>query len=396
LYDGGFIDFFDAETCKAPIYCNGEKVSHRYFYTSWVRGAYYIRLLNSLYGTGLFSVEYLDLLKQRYDAGADACKKIKYCPANMKILHVQWTPSSVFNELEGTPYLNEDGCTIQPCGLTNVEICTETIVQDNPAFNAIMENSPGILVNDCKSANYSLKQLIIWEEAIKAQFPNFINSRLYLQFVDLYRFNPEAACLFIVFCTKEGDRQFEILNDPYIDDVECNGITDCYGNGPTDNQGNQMYSCVDGSSNSTFNILYDEFGIGVFENLTLPGFQYQIVDQFPGFFFTSGNAEEYKNKSISNRSNNGPKLNIPSSNATVRPNPFTNLVTINFDAMTSSEHNFEITDLHGKSITNKKCYLPVGNHQIQLKLNDDLPTGVYFLKMSDSKLFQYTLKLIKI
>ena len=73
------------------------------------------------------------------------------------------------------------------------------------------------------------------------------------------------------------------------------------------------------------------------------------------------------------------------------PNPFSNSVTLNFDAVEKGNMTFTLTDLQGRIIFENSMDVMKGNNTKELSELSSLSEGVYFLKATlngDSKVFK--------
>lgn len=74
----------------------------------------------------------------------------------------------------------------------------------------------------------------------------------------------------------------------------------------------------------------------------------------------------------------------------VYPNPVTNFLTLKVDDVELSTLSFQLIDLKGKVITNKKV-----NSATTTVAMENLPTATYFLKVTDNNQIVKTFKIIK-
>jgi len=77
----------------------------------------------------------------------------------------------------------------------------------------------------------------------------------------------------------------------------------------------------------------------------------------------------------------------------VFPNPFNSNVNIDLEIQNESNISINIYDLSGRTVWDKQLFLPTGNHNIfwngKNNLNNELPSGTYFLEVSNDKLVKY-------
>jgi uncharacterized delta-60 repeat protein len=76
------------------------------------------------------------------------------------------------------------------------------------------------------------------------------------------------------------------------------------------------------------------------------------------------------------------------------PNPFNNLVTLNYTLQEPSSITIDLLDITGKIILSNTEQSTIGKHKKEILMPDNVKTGVYFIKIK-SKSFDRTYKLIK-
>ncbi len=85
------------------------------------------------------------------------------------------------------------------------------------------------------------------------------------------------------------------------------------------------------------------------------------------------------------------KKSINAHNILIYPNPVADILTIDFDGITSTEGWIEIFDLTGNKVKAEKFKSSRDKHTFPV---NDLPKGVYYLKIQNEQ-FQYQEKLIR-
>jgi hypothetical protein len=379
--------------CKVPIFCGTHDTGESIKYSKkWLRVKEYKQMLIDVI-TGplpIISFSVYEILYWVADNLYSDCDLVRYCPATLEVTaHLDsWhTPEYMFT--------NANNCAIYMCGEGNaIEICPG--FEAPPISTQIIETFNSLPVRPCISASYSLFQLIIWTPHFLSNaglFPRFLTSDLYLNHIIPHMNDPRARCINITFCT-DSKRMFEVVNTPDYDAISCSdGSVDCvveYTSGTFGDEGT-VY-CVDPDSDNQFNyLLYDSGGYSelYFEN----GWSYTILQNFPGHFFTNPDEESFKLKT-QNRSSNVINEKVISP-YTIYPNPFQSNFNLYINAKSTGTHSIEIIDISGKIVKNEDFFIPKGEQKIEIHLNEFLPSGFYFLKISDQNLKSKTFKLIK-
>jgi SprB repeat/Secretion system C-terminal sorting domain len=398
-------DYYDPANCYLPLKCGSKLIKNVPFGLRRLRGSEYLRMLSLVKsGSGYnYSDTQLDLVSE--DAkDVKPCDEIYYCPTTLEIInHIYHN-----NTYTGNLHTYGDDCYWRLCGLLPVTYCDESLLNSNPVVVVFNEGFfDGSEVNTCEAVRYSLLELINWQSEIKAKYPEFESSDLYNNYVleydahidpnnpnNFFEQDPRVRCFFITFCTSEK-RRFEILGDPQINNVVCDPIDiDCTINNEVVN--NTIVYCVDPNAFfSTFTICYDEFGSGDCETMTFNGFTY-VIGEFPGFPEFTGSPSEYRQVTSEGIYEDNKIKNSEFISVVVNPNPFSNFVTFDIKVKTKAVFDYELTDLNGKSIKKDSYDFESGDYKVQIEINEDLPSGFYFLNISDDKFFQKTIKLIKI
>jgi hypothetical protein len=405
------LNFADATTwnCSVPIFCGSHDTGQRkHFAKKWLRVIEYKQMLvdviNNPGPDPIIGYDKYEILYYTADNLYLSCDLVRYCPATLEITaHL-----TTLQPLIPLSYNQETNCYLYSCisiplapffppkisfdicpGFEAPPISTQVIA----TFNSLPEL--------CTPASYSLYQLIVWTPYFLANpnlFPNFGTSILYTDHIIPHMSDLKARCVNITFCTK-GQRMFEILNTPDYDAVSCDDINvniDCQSFiHPEVNGGHETVYCIDPYSDQEVNLVeYDPVTGYTSEPYPVSGWSYLIQPNFPGHFFTGSNEDNFRNKTKERISNNiQGKANL---SYLVAPNPFQNYFDLQIKSESDGIHLINITDVNGISVKKEEYLIHKGNQKIEINVNNDLPAGLYFLKISDKNLNSKTFKLIKI
>jgi hypothetical protein len=379
-------DFINATNCEVPIMCEDIKIGVDKYKNKKTRGATFKAMLNALLGLGVYSDGLILDRIDRYNY-LNNCATVYYCPATLEV-------NSTFGFGQGDGLESDgSGCWKVDCDLSDVHFCSETLAIDNPFVALTNSSFNGETISACNGASYTLYQLYLWKSALISQYQDdFLDSDLYNLIEDDGADN-RAKCVIVTFCTSE-DRLFEILNNPNIDNVDLGFLVSATVLEDIDDNNNQQVFCEDENSSSNFTLCVDN-SAGFCELINVPGFQYIAYPNFPGFHFTNQNVESRLNSDslgiIYKKFDKNQQTTI-----LIKPNPFISNININLKSNSFAEYQIEILDISGRCFTKELYQVDKGEQLIEIKLEKELPPGIYFLKISDSKLLQKTFKLIKL
>lgn len=287
--------------CTVPVYCAGvpSPVENKKVDKRWVKGAEYEQILLNA-NNFLFSQALIDSrIAFYYSTGFADCDNIKFCPANLQITSVVHTlmPNASAVSLGG-------GCFALDCTIFgNNNFC----INDPGFFPPIFyEASNGGSIDEiCQPASVNLYQLIVWENDLKAAYPDFESSDLYINYINFYRDDPRAKCARIVFCQSDFSVKWTNISSVNCDDYD--GIIEEITNGAlmqvdcgytyTNLISNcDQYVCLEPHSTNLIFHLVSVDAESQGEDFYFYGHFGIICPEFPGHFFSGpGNNEYIKN-----------------------------------------------------------------------------------------------------
>lgn len=213
--------------CSVSKYCDDEVDDVKYG-KKWTKAfIYYQILLDALVNSPHLS-DYINSLITVYNnKGLKYCDKVRYCPANLKII-------GTFLGTNGQAVSVGGGCWDLNCNFPVADdaFCIGNVVPDYfySSNNPLDPNLPPVYV--CEPRTYSLYQLINWRADLEAAYSNFSGSPLYnliTEWEAVEPVDPRIYCASVAFCKTD----FKVLynNIDYIDCAPCPGESYVYSYG---------------------------------------------------------------------------------------------------------------------------------------------------------------------
>ncbi|MFN0216680.1 MAG: hypothetical protein ACKVT2_20670 [Saprospiraceae bacterium] len=206
--------------CSVGKYCSDTEVDDVKYSKRWVKAFIYYQILLDALVNSPHNYDYIESLIKHYDnKGLKYCDKVRYCPANLKII-------TTFIGTHGQAISLGNNCWDLNCNwpVGDDAFCTPNEVPNYfySSGNPINPSPPPVYL--CEPRTYSLYQLVNWKADLLATYPNFLNSELHgliCQWEAVEPVDPRIYCASVAFCLTD----FTILYNN-VESIDCSPCAD--------------------------------------------------------------------------------------------------------------------------------------------------------------------------
>lgn len=394
-------DYWESEDCSYKRYCGSEVVEtgeKDNIVTSVLEYYGYLLMLlswsnpqlSAAYPTNQAQSAMEHLLGILAGPGANMCHEVRWCPADLDIKIWIGNLSSENGEEYYSGYCLKQDCFPFPTW----EYC--------PPIDF------GTEFLSCNPIRYNVYQLIVWMPWLYEQFPEFVNSSLEA-FLTNHLNDKRAKCAFVTFCDN-----FQYL----YSDIN---IIDCYSESVSvddswsyDEDGDielpvvsvtDFGNChIEAVPNTNFELVscLSYWVSPYYEDPDFTRFRYEVINydypNDPGDFFRSNRNPfgKKQDESLLKISGKVSTNKINNKAFVIYPNPFSHQLQITYTGKNDISFTFELFNVMNELIFTTKVNGIEPGELFSIDLSDDLPSGIYFAKLSSGKNKVETYRLIKI